>query len=416
MSTATGTAGLVRSIIDQRAVRSVFQPLVHLPSLEVVGFEALSRGPMGSGLELPARLMAAASAAGCLEELDWVCAASAVRAAVAAHLSPFMTLFLNLEPSTLAAPCPADLLADMARARQNLRVVIEMGERSLLDQPSDLLDAVAAVRRDGWGVAVDRVGGDVTALALLPFIRPDVVKVSLPLLKARDQADWAETANVVRAYAERSGAAILASGAQSREDAWLARALGATYGQGWHYGRPGPLPSEAKAPWQPFPLLAGAQGNGDQTPFELVASQREAVLAHRHLLRHVSAFLEDQALKEPEAVVLSCFGHARHLAGPTFERYRRIGGRAIFVAALAEELAPGMAPPGARGVALAPWDRLCHEWDVVVVSPHFTGALVAREHEDGSGDPHQYFDYVVTYERSLVETAATALLYRVTRH
>ncbi len=414
MTAFDGATSLVGRIIDRRELRTVFQPLVYLPSLEVVGFEALSRGPEGSGLESPMALMAAAVQADRLEELDWACAANAVQAVSTARLSPSLTVFINLEPSTLAAPCPPDLVGVMTRARENLRVVVEMGERSLLDDPSSLLDGSAAVRQDGWGVAIDRVGGDLSALALLPFITPDVVKVSLPLLKARGTSGWAETANVAREYAERSGAVILASGVESDEDAWLARAFGATYGQGWRYGHPGPLPAEVKNPWQPFPLIQGLDEIRGTTPFALVAGQREAETGDRHLLRHLSGFLEDQALKEPPVVVLSCFGHARYLSGTTLERYRRIAASAVFTGLLAEGLTPEIAPAGARVISLRSLDPLCLEWDVIVVSPHFTAALVARQHEDGSGEPHEHFDYVVTYERSLVVTAARALLHWVT--
>ena len=404
----------VDAIIDRRVLRSVFQPLVHLPTLEVVGFEALTRGPEGSELEAPVALMEAAAAAGRLEELDWACAAAAVEAASAARLNPSLTVFLNLEPSTLASPCPPDLVPAISRARRNLRVVVEMGERSLLDDPSSLLDGVSAIRQDGWGVAVDRVGGDTTALALLPFIKPDVVKISLPLMKAKSKQDWAETANAAREYAERSGAVILVSGVETADDAALARAFGATYGQGWRYGRPGELPSEAKVPWQPFPLLQGLDKAGGPTPFELVAERREAETTDRHLLQHVSRFLEDQALKESPVLVLSCLGHSRYLTGATRRRYAHIGASAVFAGVLAEGLAQERAPAGVRATDLDPWDRLRQEWDVVVVSPHFTGALVAREIDDGSGSYRQYFDYVVTYDPAVVVAAARALLYWVT--
>ncbi|MGH9295412.1 MAG: EAL domain-containing protein, partial [Acidimicrobiales bacterium] len=95
-------------VIDGRSVRSVFQPLVHLATNEVVGYEALSRGPAGSALELPLDLLAAAKAAGRLDELDWLCAASACEAAVEAGLNASMSVFLNFEPTTLLRPCPED--------------------------------------------------------------------------------------------------------------------------------------------------------------------------------------------------------------------------------------------------------------------------------------------------------------------
>jgi hypothetical protein len=44
---------LVADIIERHNVRTVFQPLVHVESLAVVGFEALTRGPEGSPLEAP---------------------------------------------------------------------------------------------------------------------------------------------------------------------------------------------------------------------------------------------------------------------------------------------------------------------------------------------------------------------------
>ena len=45
MAATSPVHALVADIIDRRAVHTVFQPLVHLQSLEAVGFEALARGP-----------------------------------------------------------------------------------------------------------------------------------------------------------------------------------------------------------------------------------------------------------------------------------------------------------------------------------------------------------------------------------
>ena len=67
----------VDRVINQRLVHTFFQPLVHLADSEVVGFEALSRGPEGTDLENPLALFEAAKEAGRLEELDWLCASSA---------------------------------------------------------------------------------------------------------------------------------------------------------------------------------------------------------------------------------------------------------------------------------------------------------------------------------------------------
>jgi EAL domain-containing protein (putative c-di-GMP-specific phosphodiesterase class I) len=365
-------------------------------------------------LEPPVALMSAAAEVGRLEELDWVCAAAAARTAVAARLHPSLTVFLNLEPSTLAAPCPPDLAPAMAQARERLRVVVEMGERSLLENPSGLLDAVVKVRLDGWGVAVDRVGADHTALAMLPFVGPDVLKLSLSLLKPKSEADRAETANAARAYAESTGAVTLVEGVETETDARLASTFGATYSQGWRYGRPAPLPAHVKGPHRPFPLLQVTELTRGLTPFELLREQREPEITEKRVLVPMSRYLEAQALKETPVVVLACFEHASYLAGETLSRYREIGSTAVFSAALAPGLRPERAPPGISAVELSPWDRLAKEWDVLVIGPYYAAAVVARNCDDGSSGATRRFECVVTYDRALVVGAARSLLHWMT--
>ena len=46
-----------------------------------------------------------------------------------------------------------------------------------------------------------------------------------------------------RAYAEQTGATILAEGVETEQHLLAARSLGATLAQGWYFGRPGPLPA-----------------------------------------------------------------------------------------------------------------------------------------------------------------------------
>ena len=163
----------IHDVIDGRAVTSVFQPLVDIATRRVLGYEALSRGPAGSPWESPVTLFAAARAAGRDNELDWVCRASAYRAALDAGLE--QTLFVNMEPTAWHTPCPDDLAPVVARAQSRLRVVTEMTERAIAADPAGLLTATASCRAAGWGVALDDVGANPASLALMPFVRPDVV-------------------------------------------------------------------------------------------------------------------------------------------------------------------------------------------------------------------------------------------------
>ena len=60
-------------ILHLGLVKSVYQPIVDIKSQRVMGFEALSRGPRGSGLEGADTLFGAATEHNLLVELDRLC-------------------------------------------------------------------------------------------------------------------------------------------------------------------------------------------------------------------------------------------------------------------------------------------------------------------------------------------------------
>lgn len=189
---ASALVAEANAVVAAPQVDTLFQPIVHLETAEVVGYEALTRGPAGSRLEAPLDLLRAGRLAGRLVELDWICAAAACGAAPDAGLHPSMTIFLNFEPETLLAPCPPDLLGSARQALEHLRVMIETREGSLTATPARLLEALAAAHDVGWGVAIDNAEASPTTLALLPLVLPDVLKLDL----RRVQSDASQVASM----------------------------------------------------------------------------------------------------------------------------------------------------------------------------------------------------------------------------
>ncbi|HET9125103.1 MAG TPA: diguanylate cyclase, partial [Solirubrobacteraceae bacterium] len=165
----------LRAILAAETIVPVFQPIVSLQTGEIVGYEALARGPQGSALERPDRLFATAEAAGLVTELDWLCRARAVEAALAAGLGQEVYLFLNCEPAAIGTDCPERYREVWARAQQELELVLEITERAVTSRPAELSRVVAEHRAAGRGIALDDLGADVRSLALLPFIEPDVI-------------------------------------------------------------------------------------------------------------------------------------------------------------------------------------------------------------------------------------------------
>ncbi|MGY1616426.1 EAL domain-containing protein [Geodermatophilus sp. SYSU D00691] len=393
-------------------VRSVFQPIVELDTGRVVAYEALARGPEGP-LERPDALFAAARQAGRLAELDAACRAAAFRGAVDAGLLAPLSVFVNVEPEVLDSAPLSELLAIAEAAPGQLRVVLEITERALAARPAELLRTVERVRSAGWGVAVDDVGAESMSLAFLPLLRPDVVKLDLRLVQERPGPAVAEIMNAVNAYAERTGAVVLAEGIETVAHLTAARALGATLGQGWIFGRPGPRPVAGR-PVAALALPGSAEPEtAGRSPFACLPGSVPLRRSPKALLIELSKQLEREAMRLGETcVVAAAFQEARHFTPSTTQRYRDLVERTAFVCALGEDL-PVEPLPGVRGAALRRDDPVRGEWDVVVLSPHFSAALLARDLGDTGPDLERTFEYALTYDRDTVVRAASALLSRV---
>lgn len=404
----------IRELIASRTVRAVYQPIVDLDRDEVVGYEALARGPAGSALESPGALFPAATAAGVLGELDRVCRDVALDGALDARLGPPRALFVNVEPSALGR---GELFSrDDALREGRVRVIAEFTERALAARPAEVLAAVDWLRARGCGIALDDVGVDERSLALLPFLAPDVIKLDMGLIQ--EPAPTIETArvlNAVAAAAEASGALLLAEGIETEEHLLRARSVGATLGQGWHYGRPDALPADTakERPRGVEVELRAEEVAETATPFELIADERRVRRGDKRLLLALSRQLEAEAGGlGPEAVVVATFQEATFFTDASRARYEELGRSAALVGALGVGI-PAQPAPLVRGADLAPDDPLRGEWDVTVIAPHFAGAFVARDLGDRVADPDRRFDFFLTYDRELVTRAASALLRRI---
>lgn len=395
-------------------VRAVFQRVVDLQTGRTAGFEALARGPEGSPLESPLELFAAARAEGRTAELELACQQAAVGAAAAAGLAAPLGLFVNVEPELISRATAATHLPVWEEARKRGPVVVELTERALTAHPAELLHGVDRLRELGCLIALDDVGSDPRSLALMPFLRPDIIKLDLRLVQQRPSQEIAEVVHAVLAEAERSGAAVVAEGLETDEHLETALAFGATHGQGYRFGRPEPLRLDGElsglpaAPRAPEPIRA-------PTPFDLVEAAGAPIRrARKRLLVQIASRLESQAaLLGAQAVLLATFEHARYFVEPARSRYERAGREAAFVAIFGEglEVAPA---PGVRGQPLHSSEPLRSVWDVAVVSPHFAACMVSRDLGDtGVPDEDRRFAFTVVYDRPLAVAAARLLMARV---
>jgi EAL domain-containing protein (putative c-di-GMP-specific phosphodiesterase class I) len=397
-------------------LRALYQPIVELETATVVGYEALARGPEGSELQRPDLLFQAARREGRLGELAWRCRQVAYEGALDAGLKPPTALFVNVEPETLGIRPPRGAEHARQRARAELKVLHEITERRMVARPAEMLHAVELVRGEGWGIAVDDLGSDPASLALLPFIRPDVVKLDRRLVSGEHEERADRIGRAVRAYAQWAGATIVAGGLETPAHIDRARALGATLGQGYLFGRAGPLELAARrATAAAATAIGGRQpAIADETPVEVVERLLPMDVATMGELLAMSIDLERRTLESPDAaVVLGTFQSAEHFTTPTARRYSALARRSAFVGAFGTGLPPRPAP-GLRGTSMPDNHRLAGEWNVICVGPHFAGALIAADLGDDGPEMERRFKFVNTRDRDVVVRAGRALMLKVT--
>ncbi|NHC15170.1 diguanylate cyclase [Motilibacter deserti] len=401
----------ISQILASGDVRSVFQPIVDLESGAVVAYEALARGPHGP-LERPDLLFAAARAEGRLAELDELCRRRALEGAVQAGVVLPLTLFVNVEPEILDTAPLEELLALSDGAPGGMQVVLEITERAIGTRPAELLATVTRLREAGWRIALDDVGADDLSLAFMPLLRPDIVKLDLRLVQQRPGPAVAEIMNAVNAYAERTGALVLAEGIEDEKHLAVSRALGARLGQGWMFGRPSPT-LVTTLPVGGLELPPAVEAETHVSPFACLPESTPLRRSSKPLLIEVSKHLEREALRfGSTCMVVAAFQEAKHFTPSTTARYRELAERTGFVAAIGQGLSSEPAA-GVRGADLLADDPVRGEWNIAVLSPHFAAALLARDLGDRGPDLERTFEFALTYDRDVVADAAAALMARV---
>jgi EAL domain-containing protein (putative c-di-GMP-specific phosphodiesterase class I) len=395
-------------VLRDGLLRSFFQPIVDLETGALFGFEALVRGPEGSALESPAQLFAAARRDGRLGELDALCQRAAVDGAHANGIGGSLTLFMNIEPDAAGfGPLPG--------MGSGLRGVVELTERILTSHLPELLPAVQRARGDGWGVALDDVGADTRSLALMPLLRPDVIKLDLSLVQDQPTPEIAAIAGAVGAQADRTGATVVAEGIETAQQAEYARALGATLGQGFYFGRPSPEPRRAHVTAIPLPIFTATLPHPSRTPFDLAVTRHPVRRGTMPLLASITEELERQALvRGRTALLVSSFPDVRGAQARVDPVPSELADNLAFVVTLAAGLPP-ILEPGVRGAGIHPDDPLQRTWNVIVISAHFASMLAARQHGEAEVGVEQEFDFVFTYDRELIVECAQALMLRTAR-
>lgn len=157
-----------------------FQPVVDAVGREVSGFEALIRGIWDE----PAWQVLQQVAPQHLNAFDQAARTQAIT--LAARLGIRGNLHLNFLPNALQ-DSPRTIFTTIDRAHQVglpiHRIVLEVPERDVTENPSEFADLMREVRGLGIQLAIDDYGGGGSGLNLLADLEPDQVKLDMGLIR-----------------------------------------------------------------------------------------------------------------------------------------------------------------------------------------------------------------------------------------
>jgi EAL domain-containing protein (putative c-di-GMP-specific phosphodiesterase class I) len=233
---AVGTDAELSRQFDQAlaGLYLAFQPIVRYPQQELVAYEALVRSD-GPALRRPAELLGAAERLGRVADVGR--AVRAWAALVCAGTAQPPTLFVNLHPQDLLDDDLYDPQADLSRHAPS--VVLELTERSALEEIEDVRGRVAALRRLGYRLAIDDLGAGYSGLATLAHVEPEVVKLDMALTREIHRGRVKQRlVELLATLSREHGIMVVAEGVETTGERDALVALGCHVQQGYLFGRP----------------------------------------------------------------------------------------------------------------------------------------------------------------------------------
>ena len=225
--------------IAQKAIRTVFQPVLDLKSHAIVGYEALSRGPAGTDIESPEVIFEIARDFDLVWNLERVCIEN-VRPSLR-DVCDRGLLFFNLESSFIQQlqQRGTDIFDPFFDCHTS--VVIEVTERSAIRDYDTFRRSLHDLKALGFKIAIDDCGSGYATLEAVAELQPDYLKVGHSLFRGVER-DPIRTrlVDLVARCADTIGATTIAEAIETEAQLKICEELGIQQGQGFLFAAPAP--------------------------------------------------------------------------------------------------------------------------------------------------------------------------------
>lgn len=239
-------------ILENKEITTVFQPIVNLKTGIIIGYEALSRGPLDSPLHLPDKLFKAAERCNKIWELESLCRIKAIEKS--SCLSKDKYLFLNVDPQIFKDEKFKKGFTKEFLAFHNMSpdsIIFEITEKTAIEDYNSFKIALDNYVNQGYKIAIDDTGAGYSGLKTLAETKPHYIKIDMDLVRNIDKDSFKQA--IMKTFVSLSNATnmkLIAEGIETKEELTTLINLGVYAGQGFFILRPAgaflDIPEEVK--------------------------------------------------------------------------------------------------------------------------------------------------------------------------
>jgi diguanylate cyclase (GGDEF)-like protein/PAS domain S-box-containing protein len=250
-----GWADRLRRGLDEHRFSLFFQPIIHLASGHVGHGELLLRLTEDETVITPGEFIEVAEHHGIILEIDRWVIRSAIELLGHPGALPADKITINLSGRSFADPELADIIEhDLRRLHADpSRLIFEITETAVIANIDDAVTLAERLKNVGCGVALDDFGSGFGSFYYLKHLPVDLLKIDGEFIRNLPSAKVDQLiVHAISDVADGLGLPIVAEFIEDAETVDLLRKYGVAYGQGYHVGRPSPLPARSgRAPTRP---------------------------------------------------------------------------------------------------------------------------------------------------------------------
>ena len=231
------------NIIENKYIRTVFQPIISLRDGSVLGHEALSRITIECEIKDPDMLFKAAGVYNRVWELEQLCRTKALETAYLFMIPPYSKkLFVNVNPDVMH---DEQLKKGFTKAFlekyeiEPRNIIFEITERNIVTDMTAFKATINHYKTQDYQIAIDDTGAGYSGLNLISDINPNYIKIDMNLIRNidKDSLKYALVKGLVE-FSRISNVFLIAEGIETYQELETIVNLGVQYGQGYFIQRP----------------------------------------------------------------------------------------------------------------------------------------------------------------------------------